>query len=56
MRSIFKFIFGIIEAVIITAVVFGVTLVIGHAVTGSWNIREWKNAEPSAVVSEYITD
>lgn len=57
MKGLFKFIFGTIEAIIITAVIFAVSLVIGRAVTGSWDIREWKTsgAEAAAIV-EYVPE
>lgn len=54
MKSLFKLVFGIIGAVFITAMTFGVTLIVGHAVTGSWNIGEWNKIKPAAtVVTEY---
>lgn len=54
-EKLVKWIFGILDAIIALAVVFAVTLVIGRAVTGSWDMREWKTGEePTAVVSEYV--
>lgn len=54
-KGVFKFVFGAIAAVVLMAIIFVVSLVIGHAVTGSWDIREWgkKDTETSAVVTEY---
>lgn len=51
-KGLFKFVFGTIGAVVITALIFAASLAIGHAVTGSWDIREWNNpaTESSAVI------
>lgn len=51
MKGLFKLIFGIVGAVVITALIFVVTLVIGHSVTGSWDMREWNKEESATVVS-----
>lgn len=56
MKGLLRFIFGTIWAVVITAIIFAVTLFIGRAVTGSWDIREWTGSEPAAVVTEYIPE
>ena len=53
MESLVKWIFGIIDAIIALAVVCAVTLVIGRAVTGSWDIRDWNTGEETAAVAEY---
>lgn len=56
-KGLFKFVFGVIGAVVITAVIFLVSLVIGHAVTGSWDMREWTSDNAvSAVVTEYQSE
>ncbi|MDE7181805.1 MAG: hypothetical protein K2O41_02070 [Clostridia bacterium] len=53
-KGLFKFVIGTVGAVLITALIFVVSLVIGHAVTGSWNIREWKKSDvATATVCEY---
>ena len=54
-KGLFKFVFGIIAAIAITALCFGASLIIGHAVTGSWDMREWNKpaAETSAIVAVY---
>ena len=54
-KGLFKFVFGTIAAIVITAIIFVVSLVIGHAVTGSWDIREWRkpDIETLSVINEY---
>lgn len=53
MESLVKWIFGIIDAIIGLAIVFATVLVIGRAVTGSWDIRDWKTDDETAAVAEY---
>ena len=50
MKALFKFIFGIIGAVAITVMIFFASLAVGHAITGSWDIREWNK---SNIETEY---
>lgn len=53
-KGLYKFVFGIIGAIVVTGLIVFVTFSIGHAVTGSWNPAEWKKPDNAAsIVSEY---
>ena len=56
MESLVKWIFGIIDAIIGLAIVFATVLVIGRAVTGSWDIRDWKTDDETVAVVEYVPE
>lgn len=56
MESLIKWIFGIIDAIIGLALVFATVLVIGRAVTGSWDVRDWNTGEETAAVAEYVPE
>lgn len=53
-KGLFKLVFGIIGTVIVVGLIVLMTFVIGHAVTGSWDIREWgkSESETSAIVTD----
>lgn len=55
MNALFKFIFGMTSTILITATVFILTLFIGRAVTGSWNMQEWNCPEikKQEIIVEY---
>lgn len=55
-ERLLKWLFGIIDAAIALAVVCAVTILIGYAVTGSWDVREWKTGEETAAVAEYVPE